>query len=933
MKKTVRSIIKKFLAFFAAIIMLSAESNFMLLNASESPNTTLRVAFPITKSISEIDEYGRYTGLLVDYLNEISKYTGWKYEYILTDSEYLTDDFKAGKFDLMGGVFYSEEFEEYFEYPKFSMGNSYGILACSNENNDIKSYDLTTLNGKKIGVFDQSKEKIQKLHTFLAVNSLDCKVIEYTSDEMTNGNLYDHLKNGDVDLILGNDSEPYSENDLRVVASYIAQPYYIVTQNGNDKILEQLNSSLKYILESNPDFGRTNYIITLSEISDTNLRLSQAEIDYVKSKQSVSVAVIKDWHPFFKFDSEENSASGIIPDLLKLISDYSGFQFTYIFADTYAEMVEMVQNGEADIVGCFLDNEESSAEKGLALSKDFVSVNNIVVKNKSVPFPDDNLTGGILNGRVMPPNVLTDNIIYFSTPKEALEAVNRGKISFFYGLSAHIDREMQSHLYPNISPVTRVNNSTEVSLAIPRPVDPILLSILNKSIESISDSEKNALLDKNLISLGHTSMTFIELIYANPIAFVLILSVFLVMIFLSILFWTHIRLKNSIMQNDLEKAEAKSKSKSEFLSQMSHEIRTPMNAIMGLTDLISMGNNIPEDAKEKLEKIRSSSQYMMSLINDILDMSRIENGKLQIETEIFSLTSVLNETKEMMSSQAEHKLLTFKVTRNITHDFLAGDPIRLRQVLTNLLSNAIKFTPSYGNVELTATEISSEEGKALYYFSVQDTGIGISAEEQEKIFHPFEQLGPNTSKSMGTGLGLPISCSIVSAMGGTLSVDSHPNKGSNFFFTIDFPIKSAPKEDTKKDICDTDNLNGIHILLAEDNDINAEIVKELLEMKGAIVTLAVNGQEAVDIFKESSSGWFSLILMDIRMPVKNGLEATKEIRCCSKPDAETIPIVAMTANSFKDDEEDAISSGMNGFIPKPVDLVKLVCILNSIITK
>lgn len=311
-------------------------------------------------------------------------------------------------------------------------------------------------------------------------------------------------------------------------------------------------------------------------------------------------------------------------------------------------------------------------------------------------------------------------------------------------------------------------------------------------------------------------------------------------------------------------------------------------------------------------------------------MSRIENQKMVIERQGFSLSEVLDALQGMMGVQAEQKGLTFMVDIRTAHDFLEGDPVRLRQVLTNLLSNAIKFTPAGGTVTLQADEINDDGQTAEYYFCVKDTGVGIPPEDQERIFDAFEQLTPSVSRSAGTGLGLPICRSLVELMGGELQVMSEPGKGSAFCMTLRFPLDTGEKERSEASEIPDVSLDGVRILLAEDNDLNAEIAQELLATQGIHTERACDGQQAVDLFTACAPGTYQAVLMDILMPVKNGYEATREIRASGRPDAD-IPVIAMTANSFKQDEEEARSAGMDGFVPKPVDPERLFSVLREFV--
>lgn len=896
---------------------------------------TLTVAFSSVPGICYPDAYGNYKGLMVDYLNEIAKYNNWDYEYVSVDPDFLLDEFLEGKYDILGGIFYLNGYESQIAYPKYSMGNSKAVLLCNKDDQDIKSYEPSTLNGKIIGVYENALEKRQRLRDFLLINNLQCGIRTYSSKEIGgDGNMYRFLEAGEVDLLLGNESEA---DHYRVAAEFPAQPYYIVTHAGNDDILDGLNMGLEKILNSDPKFAEEHYDRNFNNINNSKIQFSSEEQDYIASKQAVTVAVVNAWHPFYCLGDETDHHSGILPDLLENISDYSGLSFNYVFTDTYGEAVQLVKDRKADMLGYYLDSQESAAADGLAVSKSYITLNNIIVKNKSANYPSEGLTAGIMAGCRLPDSVSAAQVRCFATPRDYLDAVNRGEIDFVYGISPAIEHEMQMHRYTNIIPLSSINNNMEISFAMDRPINPDLMTILNKSISSLSEEEKNSISDRNLVSMGYSSMTMGELIYANPVAFIAIFSAFVLLSAISILFIMKARLKNAMIQGELEKAEAQSRAKGEFLSRMSHEIRTPMNAIMGLANLTCMEERLPERVETNLKKILSSSQYLLSLINDILDMSRIENGKMEIMDESFNLRHLLSDLEGMMRSQAESKGILFTVDLGIIHSDIQGDPVRLRQVLVNLLSNAVKFTPENGQVKLLVQETESDETKAAFLFSVKDNGIGIEEEYQKKIFDSFEQIGSSSAKSAGTGLGLPISSNIVNAMGGELKVRSSPHKGAEFYFQVVFQLSASP-EDPAPSVPEPKTpgaapLDGVRILLAEDNDLNAEIATELLQMNGANVERVSNGQEALEHFTGSPAGTYHVILMDIRMPVMDGLEATRRIRASADPAGSSIPIIAMTANSFKEDSDAAVQAGMTGFVSKPVDMAYLLDVLRQSLYK
>ena len=893
--------------------------------AQDSGERPLKVAFPELEGLSETDRYGCHKGLIVNYLDEIAKYTGWEYEYVPVANDDMVSNFMEGQYDLMGGTFYSPGFEEYFAYPDYNTGRSRAVLLCRRDDGRLLGYDLTTLNGKTIGVYDRAVDKIRHLNEFLTSNDLECGLKYYTYEDMKDGNLYEKLRSGDVDMLLGNDLEIGGE--FRMVASFQAQPYYIVTTVGNTEILEGLNTALRYILESTPNFADQVYFANFPDLKLADIQLNDSELRYIEEKGTVTVAIPTDWHPFYCIGGMEELHDGILPDLLKEITAFTGLQFTFRYGDNYAECIRMVQQGEADILGAYLDGNEQAFRSNLALSQPYMDLNNIVIKHKSVSYPEPGLICGILTGRKLPDSFGAEEIRRYDSVAELLGAVNTGEVDYIYGVSAMLEQELQNHRYLNVMPVTQESDSTDVAFAVPRPVRPELLTVLNKAIGNIPTEEKNALLNQSLVSVGYTGLSLQELFYSNPLVCVLILSCALILIMSVILMIVRGRMRNALLQSRLEAAEAKSTAKSVFLSQMSHEIRTPMNAIIGLTDLTCKERDVPPEIEKKLKKIHSSSQYLLALINDILDMSRIENGKMEIEQKEFSLSLLLQELQSMMSIQAEQKGLDFQVDFHAGHDWLEGDPVRLRQILINLLSNAVKFTPAGGTVTLRVEEQSCGEDEVEYRFSVRDTGVGIPRGDQERIFASFEQLRPSISQSAGTGLGLPISRNIARLMGGDLEVKSEPGKGSEFYMTLRFP-KGAMAPPSPEPAGQENGLEGMKVLLAEDNDLNAEIAQELLAMAGITVCRAADGQEAVDRFCAGAPGEFQAVLMDIRMPVKNGHEAAREIRSCGRQDAD-VPIIAMTANTFKEDEEEARASGMNGFVPKPIDPDRLFATLRE----
>lgn len=897
----------------AALLCLTAAPSL----AAEEPRV-LRVAFPETEGYTMTSPDGKHSGLVVDFLNEIAKYTGWKYEYVPMSSDDILDRFTAGEADLMGGQYYMEGVEDFCAYPDYNCGYSKLLLLARQDDGQIKSYDLNSFNGKTIGVFERARENIRRLQIYLELNNLDCTLRYYTYEELhAAGDMGAFLERGDVDLILSSGSS--ISEAFHTVASFDSQPPYIVTQPGNQEILDDLNMALRHIYEANPAFAQQIYERNFSTAVDENVLLNEEELAFVAETGAVTVAMPRYWHPMVCLDNSE-SHDGVAVDILRRIEAYSGLNFSYSYYDSYADALAALEQGEADVLGFYLGTEESAAKLGLALSTPYIELNAILVRNKNVSYPDNGLTGAVLEGRELPDTIIAEHVVTYQDITEALSDVNRGKVDFFYGISSLMERAVQENNFTNLIQVNLINDNQSIGFAVSSPAQPELLSILNKGVNSISPEDKYTISSRSMVSIGETKFTLGSIVYSNPALAITVVAVFLGLVVLAVLLVSRSRLHAASMRAELARAEADSRAKGEFLSRMSHELRTPMNAIVGLADLAGTTEDLPEKTRTELAKIKSSSHYLLSLINDILDMSRIESGKLEIASESFSLGGLLGDIQSMLSQEALGSGVAFSLHQEITDDVVVGDSIRLRQVLLNLLSNALKFTPAEGKVRLYIRQDSSTADSGVFTFRVTDTGVGISSGDQQRIFKSFEQLGSNYSKSRGTGLGLTISQSIVAQMGGALRVKSAPGKGSEFYFTLTLPKGQLPCEPEGEPQTDEGALHGVGILLAEDNDLNAEIAAELLRFQGARVTRAENGAIALRMFEQSQPGAFDCILMDIMMPEMDGLEATAAIRALARPDAKTIPIVAMTANAFQEDRDAALAAGMDGFVPKPIDM-------------
>lgn len=907
------------------IITILCLSGCLTAFADETDETVLKVAFPRASGINEIYDDGTYGGCVYDWLTEIAKYTGWRYEFITEgDTSEQLNRLKHGECDIMGGMYYRDGYQELYNYPEYIMGSNYSLLIYREDGSDIKSYDYNTFNGKKIGVFKRAAQKIKRLQEFLLFNDLSCEIVYFEDPES-----YEKcLDAGAVDLMLGTDV--YMKDHYNVAVRMPAEPYYLVTAKNKPELCEELSQAMKAIYDANPNFAAELYNKYFPDSYINSIIFTEEEREFIENSKPLRIAIIKDRYPMH---FEENGVKkGIMPETLRLISERTGLEFEYVYAKSHQELIDLVHEGKADIIGGFLDSDLAASSFGLARTAGVMSLESVTLKNKRTlgqPY------GGVMavpEGRYMKPDHHDDKNVYYRNYEECLKAVNGNGNASYTRMPASVAGDFLAQNYwANISMITDTNILDEVSIALPLPVNVTLYSILNKAINNFSEEETRCILAQSTLNIPENEITLKSLFHTNPVMVICITIGIVVLLSIIVILLQFYRMKSKIMLLKLEKAEETSRAKSDFLARMSHEIRTPMNAIIGLTNLTRISGEATPMVQENLSKINSSAKFLLSILNDVLDMSKIENDRMKIEPVPFDLYQVADGLKSMFNSQADDKGLKFIISFHVEEHCYIGDKMRIQQVLANLLSNACKFTDPGGTIRLEIEErIHTPESSGLW-FCVKDNGIGITAEDINRIFDSFEQAKNSNLRANGTGLGLSISKKIVYLMGGELKVKSKPGEGSEFYFMVELPVYKGVLPDACRKVEESADMqfSGMHVLLAEDNDLNAEIAIELMKIMDITVEWVNNGEQAVKRFAERPIGFFDIILMDVNMPIKDGLTATKEIRAMNRPDAATIPIVAMTANTFQEDREMASESGMTGFLSKPFDVAQLHIVLQQ----
>lgn len=891
------------LYFLAGMIMAA----FLMADAPEvkaEESKKVVVAFPQVEGLSETDETGSRSGIVYEFLSEIAKYTDWEYEFVEGDYEILIEDLYKGKIDLIGGMYYREQLKDRVAYPQYSMGCKYSLIFANKSNEEIKGYDRRTMNGKTIGVYANAKDKIERLEKYLDYHKLECELVYYDDAE----EYLDCLKNGETDLMLGSDTD--HREDYNVIDTFVSEDSYLAVSAKSKELLPELNAALEKIYRANPDFAEEVYEKYFDNTDSSIFYLNKEEKEFVAGCEPIRVAVIRERYPLcYSYNNEEK---GIIVDVLALIHERTGLVFELVEGDSYQEVIDLVKTGDADIAGYFMDSNDVAGEYGFIITQPYIETNEVMIVNKGVTYPSEHLTIVLPEGKVKEDYIKAENIIYAEDCFECVRKVNRGQADITYMPYIFAEAAFQKENISNVKEMALYNRKTSISFAFSRSASHELYYIINKAINNISENEINMVIDNNQLIMKENFSTLKTLINVYPGVFIGIISVFIMLIAFIIMVIWHSRMKHKLMIYELEKAEATSEVKSEFLSRVSVKLRTPVNRIIGLTKLIRMTEKTSPEVEEKLEEIETSSQYLHFLLDNVLDMSRIHNKEIHVQIAPFHVEQLITKIKYIASFQSEERDVCFTAFSDIKHPVFLGDVLKIEQSIINLLDNAFRFSAPNGKVEFRVEESEGKEGSAVLRFAVRDNGVGIEEEERKKMLELFEQPREADNGRDGSGLGLSISEQLVKMMGGKMGVESTAEKETEFYFVLELPIGRVKEE--------MGDFGGMKVLLAEDNEWNAAYVVSLFEQVGILTEHAVNGQQAVDMFLGHPEGYYDLILMDIQMPIMDGWEAFERIRNSGRKDAAAVFISAITADVSEDTKEKVKRVGMDAFLSKPLEI-------------
>ena len=1027
-----------------------------------------------------VNEKGARKGYGYELLETLSGYTGWQFEYVTCDWSDCFEKLKNGEIDIIGGISYTEDRTQEMLFSDEPMGVEKYYLYADLSRADISASDFKTLNGKKIGVLMGTEPEVM-LAEWEEKYGLKTEHVNISNNE----DVKQKLANHEIDCFVSLEESFWAERGISTITRVGESGIYYAINKNRPDIKEELDDAMRALDEAVPFYTADLYKRYFS--MDYTPILTGEEKAWLRKHGAIRMGFLASDSGVSTFDPATGEFTGVITDYIQFAADCLGNQeleFQLVGYDSKEAELDALKSGEIDMIFHCDQNPNLAEEYHFACTNTTWTSNLMAVTNKQ-HFNENNV-----NRIAVPQNKLSLKkylafyypqweIVDCDTQEDAARLVKDGQADCFVtGISSENKYSKKYSFYsvPLLNPVKScfaVNSGNRS-----------LLSILNKTIKAMPVNMLAGALAMYKSSARRVTLS--DFIKDNFFKVMLISSIAVAVVLLTILMLLQKARKaeaaarkaasdtqelNAKLQVAVEKAETANRAKSTFLSNMSHDIRTPMNAIIGFTTLALSNINDTERVKDYLGKTLASSNHLLSLINDVLDMSRIESGKIHLEEVEVNLSDVLHDLKTIVSGQIYAKQLELYMdVMDVTDEDVYCDKTRLNQILLNLLSNAIKFTPAGGTVSVRVRQLAGKvRGCGQYEFRIKDNGIGMSQEFAQKIFEPFEQERTSTvSRIQGTGLGMAITKNIVDMMGGTIEVQTAQGKGTEF--TVCVPMRAQTEQrpvekiteleglkalvvDDDFNTCDSvtkmlvkvgmraewtlsgkeavlrarqalemsdvyhayiidwrlPDMNGIevtrqirslhddtpiiiltaydwsdieveakaagvtafcskpmfmfdlretlmsalgqkqtdavqgllpdknadfkgkHILLVEDNELNREIAQEILREYGFLVDSAENGAVAVEKVSTAAPGSYDLVLMDVQMPIMDGYTATRKIRALDDPARAKLPILAMTANAFDEDRRNALESGMNGFLSKPIVIDDLVQELRKIL--
>ena len=1027
-----------------------------------------------------VNEKGARKGYGYELLETLSGYTGWQFEYVTCDWSDCFEKLKNGEIDIIGGISYTEDRTQEMLFSDEPMGVEKYYLYADLSRADISASDFKTLNGKKIGVLMGTEPEVM-LAEWEEKYGLKTEHVNISNNE----DVKQKLANHEIDCFVSLEESFWAERGISTITRVGESGIYYAINKNRPDIKEELDDAMRALDEAVPFYTADLYKRYFS--MDYTPILTGEEKAWLRKHGAIRMGFLASDSGVSTFDPATGEFTGVITDYIQFAADCLGNQeleFQLVGYDSKEAELDALKSGEIDMIFHFDQSPNLAEEYHFACTNTTWTSNLMAVTNKQ-HFNENNV-----NRIAVPQNKLSLKkylafyypqweIVDCDTQEDAAKLVKDGQADCFVTWISSENKYSKKYSFYSVPLLNPVKSCFAVNSG-----NRSLLSILNKTIKAMPVNMLAGALA--MYKSSARKVTLSDFIKDNFFKVMLISSIAVAVVLLTILMLLQKARKaeaaarkaasdtqelNAKLQVAVEKAESANRAKSTFLSNMSHDIRTPMNAIIGFTTLALSNIDDTDRVKDYLGKTLASSNHLLSLINDVLDMSRIESGKIHLEEVEVNLSDVLHDLKTIVSGQIFAKQLELYMdVMDVTDEDVYCDKTRLNQILLNLLSNAIKFTPAGGTVSVRVRQLAGKvRGCGQYEFRIKDNGIGMSQEFAQKIFEPFERERTSTvSRIQGTGLGMAITKNIVDMMGGTIEVQTAQGKGTEF--TVCVPMRAQTEQrpvekiteleglkalvvDDDFNTCDSvtkmlvkvgmraewtlsgkeavlrarqsiemsdvyhayiidwrlPDMNGIevtrqirslhddtpiiiltaydwsdieveakaagvtafcskpmfmsdlretlmsslgqkpadavqrllpeknadfkgkHILLVEDNELNREIAQEILREYGFLVDTAENGAVAVEKVSTAAPGSYDLVLMDVQMPIMDGYTATRKIRALDDPARAKLPILAMTANAFDEDRRNALESGMNGFLSKPIVIDDLVQELHKIL--
>ena len=934
--ETMQTLMRKSVCALLSLLLLLSAVLPVKAAAETAPAKVVRVG-SFEDTFNYCNEKGARKGYGYELLETLSGYTGWQFEYVTCDWSDCFEKLENGEIDIMGGISYTEDRAEEMLFSDEPMGEEKYYLYADLSREDITASDFKTLNGKKIGVLMGTEPEVM-LTEWEEKHGIKTQHVNISNNE----DVKQKLANHEIDCFVSLEESFWAELGISTITRVGKSGIYYALNKDRPDLKEELDNAMRALDEAAPFYTADLYKRYFS--LDYIPILTGEEKAWLKGHGAIRMGFLTSDRGVSTYDPATGEITGTITDYIQFAADCLGNQeleFQLVGYDDKEAELNALKSGEIDMIFHFDQSPNLAEEYRVACTNTTWTSNMMAVTNQQ------HFNENKANRIAVPQNKisLTRYLAFYypqweivdcDTQEDAIKLVKDGQADcFIIGVGSEAKYSKNYGFYSVPLP-----NPANSCFAV-KSGNRSLLSILNKTIKAMPAN----MLTSSLAMYKSSSrkVTLSEFIKDNFFMVLLVSSIAVAAILLTILKLLRKARKaeaaarkaandtqklNAKLQIAVENAESANHAKSTFLFNMSHDIRTPMNAIIGYADLASRHSDDPAKLKNYMENIQVCGQNLLMLLNNVLDLARIENDKTEMEYSVSDVDKDFRNCIAMFRNQADSKGQTLTVTTHLLHPYVYVDIPHLTEVCTNLVSNAVKYTGAGGTIRCDVTQKSGEkEGWCDTVITVADNGIGMSQEFQKHIFEPFERERTSTvSKVEGSGIGMGIVKKLVGLMGGTVAVESKIGVGSKFTVTIPCRIASEDETQAKREINPSDQkcLCGTRILLTEDNDLNAEIATELLQEEGCTVDRAKDGVECVDMLEKAANGTYQLILMDIQMPVMNGYDAAKKIRRMEDPQKANIPIIAMTANAFTEDKQAALDAGMNDHIAKPINMNVLV---------